>query len=70
MEKLIKKTFSCFILLDVFIAMMIAGIALLAFMGNVSLGARNTALAKQRVKILVMKKNQYEKERKILFEEE
>jgi Tfp pilus assembly protein PilV len=65
-----KKKFICFILLDVFMAMLIAGIALLVFIGNVSLGMRNTALARQRMEILIMEKNRYEKEREVLFETE
>jgi hypothetical protein len=65
-----KKKFICFILLDVFMAMLIAGIALLVFIGNVSLGTRNAGLARQRVEILIMEKNRYEKEREVLFETE
>ena len=56
-----------FILLDAFIALIIASVTFIVVLANITMAGRNTKLMKERVYKIIEQKNQYENERQIQF---
>ncbi len=59
-----------FILLDVLVALIIAGIALVVVFGNIAMATRSAAITKERLMLLIVQRNNYAEKSEIQFNKE